>query len=238
VGTVDNFGILGELPSHPELLDWLACELRDHGGSLKHLHRLIVTSATYRQSSQHREDAAKVDGDNRLLWRMNRLRLDADSYRDFVAASAGKLDLTMGGPSVRQFVTGPPVQLTPTLNYDAYDWSALPNHRRSIYRFVWRGVPDPFMDALDFPDLGMLAPARGFSASALQSLALYNNRFVLHFSGELGKQLTTPEEAVRRILLREPTAEEKTNFTTFAQKNGLAALCRVLLNSNEFLFVN
>jgi hypothetical protein len=84
----------------------------------------------------------------------------------------------------------------------------------------------------------MLAPARGFSASALQSLALYNNRFVLHFSGELGKQLTTPDEAVRRVLLREPTAEELRDVTAYAQKNGLAALCRVLLNSNEFLFVD
>jgi|UniRef100_UPI0037841EBB mono/diheme cytochrome c family protein len=236
--TPNDFGRMGGTPSHPELLDWLACELRDHGGSLKHLHRLIVTSAAYRQSSAHRDDAVLLDADNRLLWRMNRLRLDADSYRDFVLATSDRLDPALGGTSVRQFVTGPPVQLTPTLNYEAYDWSALPKHRRSIYRFVWRGVPDPFMDALDFPDLGMLAPARGFSASALQSLALYNNRFVLHFSGELGKQLTTPEEAVRRVLLREPTAEEKTNFTTFAQKNGLAALCRVLLNSNEFLFVD
>jgi hypothetical protein len=236
--TPNDFGRMGGTPSHPELLDWLACELRDHGGSLKHLHRLIVTSATYRQSSEHREDAAKVDGDNRLLWRMNRLRLDADSYRDYVVATAGQLDLTMGGPSVRQFVTGPPVQLTPTLNYDAYDWSALPKHRRSIYRFVWRGVPDPFMDTLDFPDLGMLAPSRGFSASALQSLALYNNRFVLHFSGEHGKQITTPAEAVRRILLREPTANELHDFAAYAQKNGLAALCRVIINSNEFLFVN
>jgi mono/diheme cytochrome c family protein len=236
--TPNDFGRMGGTPSHPELLDWLACELRDSGGSLKHLHRLIVTSAAYRQSSAHRDDAALLDADNRLLWRMNRLRLDADSYRDFVLATSDRLDPALGGPSERQFVTGPPVQLTPTLDYAAYDWSALPKHRRSIYRFVWRGVPDPFMDALDFPDLGMLAPARGFSASALQSLALYNNRFVLHFSGELGKQLTTPEEAVRRILLREPTAKEKTNFTTFAQKNGLAALCRVLLNSNEFFFVN
>jgi hypothetical protein len=229
---------MGGTPSHPKLLDWLACELRDHGGSLKHLHRLIVTSSTYRQSSSHRDDAAKADGDNRLLWRMNRLRLDADSYRDFVVATAGQLDLTMGGPSVRQFVTGPPVQLTPTLNYDAYDWAALPQHRRSIYRFVWRGVPDPFMETLDFPDLGMLAPARGFSASSLQSLALYNNRFVLHFSGELGSQVTSPAEAVRRILLREPTEEEERRFATYAQKSGLAALCRVLFNSNEFLFVN
>jgi len=236
--TPNDFGRMGGIPSHPELLDWLACELRDHGGSLKHLHRLIVTSAAYRQSSAHRDDAALLDADNRLLWRMNRLRLDADSYRDFVLAVADRLDPALGGPSVRQFVTGPPVQLTPTLNYEAYDWAALPKHRRSIYRFVWRGVPDPFMDALDFPDLGMLAPARGFSASALQSLALYNNRFVLHFSGELGKQLTTTHEAVRRVLLREPTADELRDFTAYAQKNGLAALCRVLLNSNEFLFVN
>jgi hypothetical protein len=236
--TPNDFGRMGGTPSHPELLDWLACELRDHGGSLKHLHRLIVTSAAYRQSSAHRDDAVLLDADNRLLWRMNRLRLDADSYRDFVLATSDRLDPALGGPSVRQFVTGPPVQLTPTLNYEAYDWAALPKHRRSIYRFVWRGVPDPFMDALDFPDLGMLAPARGFSASALQSLALYNNRFVLHFSGELGKKHTTPEEAVRRVLLREPTPEETRQFATYAQKNGLAALCRVLLNSNEFLFVD
>ncbi len=236
--TPNDFGRMGGTPSHPELLDWLACELRDHEGSLKHLHRLIVTSAAYRQSSDHRDDAAKLDGDNRLPWRMNRLRLDADSYRDFVLASSGGLDPATGGPSVRQFITGPPVQLTPTLNYEAYDWAALPKHRRSIYRFVWRGVPDPFMDALDFPDLGMLAPTRGFSASALQSLALYNNRFVLHFSGEMGKQLTSRDEAVRRILLREPTAEERKSFAAFAEKNGYAALCRVLLNSNEFLFVN
>ena len=236
--TPNDFGRMGGTPSHSDLLDWLACELRDHGGSLKHLHRLIVTSAAYRQKSDHREDAAKLDGDNRLLWRMNRLRLDADSYRDFVLAAADRLDPTMGGPSVRQFVTGPPVQLTPTLDYAAYDWATLTKHRRNIYRFVWRGVPDPFMETLDFPDLGMLAPSRGFSASALQSLALYNNRFVLHFSGELGKQIEPPGEAVRRILLRDPTGEERAAFAIFAEKNGYAALCRVLFNSNEFLFVN
>lgn len=236
--TPSDFGRMGGVPSHPELLDWLACELRDSGGSLKHLHRLIVTSAAYRQSSEHRGDAAKLDGDNRLLWRMNRLRLDSDSYRDFVLAAADRLDLTVGGPSERQFITGPPVQLTPTLDYAAYDWSALSKHRRSIYRFVWRGVPDPFMDTLDFPDLGLLAPSRSFSASSLQSLALYNNSFVLHFSSELGKQITTPADAIRRILLRQPTADELRDFTTYAQKNGLAALCRVLINSNEFLFVN
>jgi hypothetical protein len=179
-------------PSHPELLDWLACELRDQWRFLEasaspHRHQRRV-SAEQRAT----RGRAKLDADNRLLWRMNRLRLDAETYRDFVLAAADRLDLALGGPSVRQFVTGPAVQLTPTLDYTAYDWAKLPKHRRSIYRFVWRGVPDPFMDALDFPDLGLLAPARGFSASSLQSLALYNNAFVLHFSGELGKQITSP----------------------------------------------
>jgi hypothetical protein len=234
----NDFGRMGGTPSHPELLDWLACELRDQGGSLKHLHRLIVTSAAYRQSSEFREQPARIDSHNRLLWRMNRRRLDADSYRDFALATADRLDLAMGGPSVRQFVTGPPVQLTPTLDYSAYDWSSLPAHRRSIYRFVWRGIPDPFMETLDFPDLGMLAPTRGFTASAMQSLALYNNQFVLHFSQELGKQLSSPDDAVRRILLREPTAEESAAFGGYAANHGLGGLCRVLFNSNEFLFVN
>jgi len=233
----NDFGRMGGTPSHPELLDWLACELQDHNGSLKHLHRLIVTSATYRQSSEHCEAAAALDGDNRQLWRMNRLRLDADSYRDYVLAVSDRLDLKMGGPGERQFITGPPVQLTPTLNYLDYDWASLPKHRRSIYRFVWRGLPDPFMDALDFPDLGMLVPARGFSASALQSLALYNNPFVLHFSDELGEQFMTPNEAVRHILLREPGPEEEVAFAKYANQYGLAALCRLLINSNEFLFV-
>ncbi len=236
--TPNDFGRMGGLPSHPELLDWLACELRAHKGSLKHLHKRIVTSAAYRQTSGHRGDAALLDADNRLLWRMNRLRLDADSYRDFVLAAAARLDPAVGGPGVRQFVSGPPVQLTPTLNYEAYDWAALPKHRRSIYRFVWRGVPDPFLDALDFPDLGMAAPVRTFSASALQALVLYNNRFVLHFSAELAGQLHSPREAVRRILLRDPSRDEDAAFEEFAQKNGLAALCRVLLNSSEFLFVD
>jgi hypothetical protein len=164
--------------------------------------------------------------------------LDADSYRDFVLSAAERLDLTLGGPSVRQFVTGLRGGfLTPKLDYGAYDWGSIPKHRRSIYRFVWRGAPDPFMDTLDFPDLGLLTPARSFSASALQSLALYNNQFVLHFSRELASQVTTPEEAVQRILLREPTAKEQSDLSQFAARNGLAALCRVLLNSNEFLFL-
>ncbi|MBM3290882.1 MAG: DUF1553 domain-containing protein, partial [Candidatus Hydrogenedentes bacterium] len=160
--TPSDFGEMGGAPSHPELIDWLAVWFRDDAkGSLKQLHRLIVTSQTYRQSSQFRANAAAIDGDNRFLWRQNRQRLDADAYRDFARAASGRLDLAMGGPGVQQFARGAAIQLTPALDYAAYDWNVDSARRRSVYRYVWRGIPDPFMDALDFPDLGLLSPVRG-----------------------------------------------------------------------------
>ena len=244
--TPSDFGKMGGEPSHPELLDWLAIWFRDEAhGSLKKLHRLIVTSATYRQSSELREDAARLDGENRLLWRQNRHRLDAEAVRDFTLAVSGKLDLTMGGPSIRHFKASKGPQATPALDYTAYDWTSTGAGRRSIYRNVWRGIADPFMKALDFPDLGLLAPARSFSVSSLQALALFNNDFVLEQSGALAARAGTETPAiegqignvVRLVWLREPTAEESREFADFARVNGLAALCRVLLNSNEFLFV-
>jgi hypothetical protein len=107
------------MPSHPELLDWLAADFRDGGGSLKRLHRQIVLSATYRQSSAERKNAneSSVDSGNALLWRANRQRLDAESFRDIVLQITGRLDLTMGGPSVMHFKLGPAIQTTPTLDY-------------------------------------------------------------------------------------------------------------------------
>jgi uncharacterized protein DUF1553/uncharacterized protein DUF1549 len=243
--TPSDFGRMGGLPSHPELLDWLAVWFRDEAkGSLKQLHRLILTSAAYRQSSAHREDAATIDPENRLLWRMNPQRLDADSYRDAVLAMSGRLDCRMGGPGAPHFKFGPPVQATPTLDYTVFDWGKPEGARRSIYRIVWRGIPDPFMEAMDFPDLGLLAPVRSFSASPLQALALMNDEFVVFHADQLAKRLggeASPcqiREAVRRVWLREPTADELADFNKLAEEHGLAAVCRLLFNSNEFLFVN
>ena len=105
--TPSDFGRMGGVPSHPELLDWLACELRDNGGSLKHLHRLICTSETWQQTSACSAELAARDPDNRLLARMSRQRLDADSYRDAVLMASGRLDLTMGGPGVSHFSSRP-----------------------------------------------------------------------------------------------------------------------------------
>jgi len=245
--TPSDFGRMGGIPSHPELLDWLAVWFRDDAnGSLRELHRLIVTSATWRQSSTHRFDAAATDTDNRFLWKMNRHRLDADSVRDAVMAVSGQLDLTMGGPGVAHFLSRPGPQLTPVLDYESFDWNTPGANRRSIYRTVWRGIQDPFMESLDFPDLGSLSPTRGLSASPLQSLVLWNNKFMLHHAEKLAQRLqslsTTPGEqlviAVRLCWLRDPSQEELADLQSLAASEGLPAVCRMLLNSSEFLFVD
>src|SRR5207248_9890501 len=107
VDTPNDFGRMGGTPAHPELLDWLAVTFRDGGQSLKKLHRLIVTSATYRQSSAHNPAFAKIDEDDRYLWRMPRARLDAEQVRDAILLVSGRLDTRMGGPSDRQFAMKP-----------------------------------------------------------------------------------------------------------------------------------
>ena len=137
-------------------------------------------------------------------------------------------------------------QLTPALDYGAFDWNSPAAGRRSIYRVVWRGISDPFMESLDFPDLGLLVPKRRFSVSALQSLALYNNEFVLHASEWLAARLEREKDsadagvrrAVELVWLRKPTVEEHQAFIRYVESHGLVALCRVLFNSNEFLFVD
>jgi hypothetical protein len=187
-----------------------------------------------------------ADSENRLLWRGFRRRLDAESYRDSVLMVCGRLDLTMGGPGVQQFKLGKPIQLTPTVDYAPFDWDSPGASRRSIYRFIYRGLPDPFMDTLDFPDAAQLAPTRPFSASALQSLALLNDDFVLHHCEVFAKRLQTTgatngqrvDAAFRLVFQRAPSDSEREEFAQYADKHGLAAMCRVLLNSNEFLFVN
>lgn len=244
--TPSDLGRMGGIPSHPELIDWMAVWFRDDAnGSLKRLHRLIVTSRTYRQAVEPSPESTLIDSENRLLWRQNRLRLDADAFRDYVLMAAGRIDFTMGGPPIKHFQQSPGIQLTPVLDYAAYDWGNAGSSRRSIYRCVWRGIPDPMMSALDFPDLGLLAPTRTNSISPLQALALYNNNFVLFHSQMLARKIsenTTDvdqqiNDALWRTIQRAPSSLELEQYRDFVQRHGLAALCRVLLNTNEFLFV-
>ena len=186
VDTPNDLGLMGGVPSHPELIDWLAVWFRDDAkGSLKSLHRLMLTSSAYRQSSKHNPEYAKLDGDNRSLWRMNRTRLDAESVRDALLQITGKLDLTMGGPPVQQFVMAPGKHVTPEVDYVNFDADNPANFRRSIYRLLFRTMPDPFMETMDCPDLSQLTPVRSTSVTALQALAMLNDKFIVRQSEHL-----------------------------------------------------
>ena len=190
VSTPNDFGHMGAMPSHPELLDWLATWFLDHGGSLKQLDRLLVTSSTYRQSTRFEPAYAELDADNRYMWRANRTRLDAECVRDAILQVSGLLDTTMGGPSARQFIQKPGVQVTPVLDYANFDADSPAMRRLSVYRFLWRTVPDPFMDALDYPDGSQLSSGRTVSVTALQALAMLNDRFVIRYSQHLADRLS------------------------------------------------
>ena len=157
VDSPNDFGKMGVKPTHPELLDFLASELREHQ-SLKKLHKLIVTSAAYKQVSTSRADYAGIDEDNKLLWRQNRTRLDAEEVRDAVLAVSGRLDRTAGGPSDQQFDMKPGIHVTPLVDYTKFDWDRPQGHRRSVYRFNFRTLPDPLVSCLDGADSSQLTP--------------------------------------------------------------------------------
>ena len=246
VDTPNDFGIAGSAPTHPELLDWMATELQRTGGSLKALHRTIVLSATYRQASGHRADAEQIDTGNRLLWRMNRSRLDAESFRDSLLQLSGTLDNRMGGPSDRQFNQSQGVHVTPVVDYQGFDPNARSNFRRSVYRFIFRTLPDPFMEALDCPDAAQLSPQRGESITAVQTLATMNDKFVVRqcelMADRIGVDCSSTQEQVanafRVILCRAATKNELSAVAAYVDQHGLANACRLLVNTNEFMFVD
>ncbi|MEX2561147.1 MAG: DUF1553 domain-containing protein, partial [Pirellulales bacterium] len=242
--TPNDFGRMGSQPTHPELLDWLATEFLAGGESLKRLHRLILTSSVYRQSSAQRVDGQRIDAGNRYLWRMNRARLDAESVRDAVLLITGKLDQAMGGPSARQFVFKD--DHSPVYDYERFDVEQPGSFRRGVYRFIVRSVPDPFMDCLDSPDPSILTPQRNTTLTALQALTMLNNPFMLsqsrHFARRLEGISADPVEQLRQAWLlalgRTPRSEESEALVAYAKRHGLANACRLILNSNEFLFVD
>jgi Protein of unknown function (DUF1553)/Protein of unknown function (DUF1549)/Planctomycete cytochrome C len=245
VDTPNDFGRNGSRPTHPELLDWLAVELRDRGESLKALHRLIVSSAVYRQTSRENATFDAIDADNRSLWRQNRRRLDAEAIRDSVLAVSGTLDRRMGGPGFELFFFKD--DHSPT--YDHTDPAKVDNpqvRRRTVYRFTVRSVPNPFMEALDCADPNLNTPVRSQTLTALQALALWNDLFMVRQAQEFARQLekTIPDPrarivtAYRRALGREPLGEERDALAAYAAKHGLAHACRLLWNTNEFVFVD
>ena len=244
VATPNDFGKMGARPSHPELLEWLAAGFRDGGGSLKALHKQILTSATWRQASTHDAARAAKDAGNRLLWRMNRRRLEAEAVRDAVLCAAGTLDLRMGGPGYRAF--GFQDDHSPHYRYDRYDPDDRATWRRAIYRFQVRSVPDPFLETLDCADPSRSTPVRSETVTALQALSLLNNPFMLLQARQLAERArreatTTPGQVARVFqvaLGRAPDAAESARLVSYVRTHGLPALCRLVFNLNEFLFVD
>jgi hypothetical protein len=245
VDTPNDFGRNGSRPTHPELLDWLAVEFRDNGQSLKKLHRLILLSSTYRQSSRHDAALAKIDADNRYLWRMNRQRLDAESIRDSILAVSGKLDLKMGGPGFELFRFKD--DHSPIYDHGAIEKINDPRGwRRTVYRFTVRSVANPFLECLDCADPNINTPVRNTTLTALQALALLNDPFIVkqaEFFAERLKKIAHDvpaqvEAAFKLAFGRTPGADEKEALTTYAKKHGLANACRVLFNANEFIFID
>lgn len=243
VDTANDFGRMGGRPSHPELLDWLAVTFRDDlGGSLKKLHKHIVMSATYRQSSDKSESA---DANNVFLSHQNRRKLDAESIRDSILSVSGKLDLTMGGPSFQDFIIEKP-QHSPHYEYQLHDPEDPKSWRRSIYRFIVRSQQQPFMTTLDCADPSMRVEKRNESLSPLQALAMMNNGLVVvmarHLAERVAKERNEMAAQVERAfvlaLSRSPAADELAQLLEYSRREGLENTCRVILNLNEFSFVD
>jgi mono/diheme cytochrome c family protein len=223
VETENDFGTQGIPPTHPELLDWLASELiapsdkKAKPWSLKHIHRLIVTSATYRQSSKVRSDLANVDANNKLLARQNRLRLDAEIVRDVCLEASGLLNDKIGGPSV--FPPQPGGVMT--LGQVKRDWkpsTGADRYRRGMYTFFWRATPHPALTVFDAPDAFSTCTRRIRSNTPLQSLTLLNDEAYVEFSRAMaGRVVAEPaksdaeraERAFRLCLSRAPSQDEK-----------------------------
>lgn len=243
VDTPNDFGFNGTRPSHPELLDWLASELTAQRGSLKALHRAIVLSATYRQGAQFNAQAHAVDADNRLLWRKNPVRLEAEAVRDAVLSVTGELNLTMGGPSYQDFKTF----TSNSQFYEQIDPVGYALQRRSLYRMWVRSGRNTLLDVLDCPDPSTTAPKRAVTTTPLQALALLNNAFLLRMCDKLAEHIqhepdlppaAQVEKAYHLTFQRAPTDDEQRIATRFVAEHGLSALARVLFNSNEFLYVD
>jgi mono/diheme cytochrome c family protein len=237
VATPNDFGKMGQLPSHPELLDWLAADFRDGPQSLKALHRLLVTSATYRQASAGNERFDKLDSSNVYLWRMARRKLEAEAVRDSALAVCGNLDRTMHGPAFQDFVIQHP-EHSPHYQYHLADPDDPKLRRRSVYRFLVRSKPQPFMTVLDCADPSMQVEKRTETLSPLQALALFNNAFMLTHAKHLAARSGDVRTAFRLALGREPTMPERDALESYARDHGLPNACRVILNLNEFVFID
>jgi Protein of unknown function (DUF1553)/Protein of unknown function (DUF1549) len=236
VATPSDLGKNGGHPAHPELLDWLAHRFRSDGWSLKKLHRLILISAAWRQSSAGNGPAA-------LYARMERRRLTSEELRDAMLAAAGALIPSSGGPPYMDFRMENKAN---TMHYHPEDRDAPEVNRRSLYRMWARGGPQPLLNAFDCPDTSVSTPARSTTTTPLNALALLNSPFTFAMAERLAGRLTKEaggsltQQITRLFLLtagRAPAESERAACHSLAEKHGLAAVCRVAMNANAFLTI-
>ncbi len=241
VDTPSDFGKMGTAPTHPELLDWLALEFVWQGWPLKKLHRLIVTSRTYRQASRPKPEALRVDANSRLLWRFPPRRLEAEAIRDGMLRVSGKLNLKMGGRGFDFFnQRGGLSDYVPKQTFDADGW------RRMIYAHKVRMQSVDIFGAFDCPDAGQMKPRRTRSITPVQSLSLLNspfaNRQAAFFAERVKREAGDDssaqiERAFRLACARAPKPSERDALQRLAKRHGLPQACRVLFNSSAFLYL-
>lgn len=242
VETPNDFGFNGARPTHPELLDALATEFLAGGMKLKAIHRLMVMSSAYRQSTQPRPEGNSKDASNRLLWRYPVRRLDGESVRDAMLETSGLLDRRMGGPG---YVDVDYKDINGTTYYVPKQKEPPECFRRTVYRFNPRCERVSMLDVLDCPDPSATAPKRAMTTTPLQALSLLNSSFVFQMSDALVDRQGNRESLDRSIqsmfqgvLLRDPDAEELAQARGLVDKHGLKSLARALFNSNEFLVLD
>ena len=245
VATIDNFGKLGELPTHPELLDWLAVEFMQRGWSIKEMHRLIMTSEAYRMSSQFvDDDNLAKDAANLYLWRFRQQRMEAELVRDNILAVSGSLNAKLGGPAVFPKL---PEEVLASMNKGIWKTQeeGPDTWRRSVYVYRKRGLPFPFFEVFDLPDQNLTCGSRNVSTVPTQALTLLNNdfifthakRFAVHvrsLSSDKQEQVTLAYELA---LSRPPSDEESKLGLKFLETNSLEDFSNVLFNLSEFVYI-
>jgi hypothetical protein len=238
VRTPSDFGLRGERPTHPELLDWLAGQFMRNGWSLKRMHKLMLLSATYQQSTTASPAALRADPDNKLFSRMNRQRLEGEIVRDSLLAISGRLNPKQGGPGVLMPISAADKGArTATVTTDKTEYS-----RRSVYLFARRNLRNPFLEAFDLPDSNLSCSRRERSTTAPQALALLNDADVVAAARSLAAKLQEDPEPVmaayRLVLGRKPTQTEMNSAREFLKNSPLSELCRAVFNVNEFVYVD
>lgn len=242
VSTPSDFGFNGEKPTHPELLDYLARRLHEYGWRMKPMHREIVMSAAYRQSSASNQESSRVDAEARYLWRFPPQRLSAEAIRDSILEVAGKLDHRSGGPGFRLYK----YTVDNVATYFPLEKFEEDTYRRAVYLQSARSIRPELLAQYDCPDSSLPEPKRVVTTSPLQALSLLNNGFIVDMAAAFADRVrqeagASAEAQIRRAFAvafaRQPNSAELQAAQALVARHGMAALCRALFNANEFVYV-